>query len=146
MNKQKLYIVIVSVIGMLAAFMPWINVEAYRFSVQNVSGIQGDGKITLVLFAVACALCFIGNKQEKLSQQFTYGLWAVGVVNVIIFFVLIMNANSFSKSTFGLGSVNLAHGAYLTLLAAIGILVFSIEQLQMVAKVDNLLSRLTTKK
>lgn len=146
MNKQKLYILISSIVGILAALMPWLSVTAFRSVTQTVSGIDGDGKITLVLFAIACALCFVGNKQEKFSQQFVYGLWAVGGLNILIFLMLFSRAGEAAKSFYGFGSVSLGHGAFLTFLAAVAIILFSVEQLQLVSKVDSLIKQLTNKK
>lgn len=146
MNKQKLYILISSIVGILAALMPWVSVTAFRSVTQTVSGIDGDGKITLVLFAIACALCFVGNKQEKFSQQFVYGLWAVGGLNILIFLMLFSRAGEAAKSVYGFGSVGLGHGAFLTFLAALAIILFTVEQLQLVDKVDGLIKNKTGQK
>lgn len=140
MNKQRLYILVISVIGMLAAFMPWLSATALRSITRNFDGVMGDGKITLALFAVACALCFVGNKQEKFEKNFVYGLWAIGGINIIVFIVLLINANKATSAVAGFGSLSVSHGAYLTFLAAVGLIVFSVEQLQLVNKVDGMIS------
>lgn len=146
MNKQKLYILISSIVGILAAFMPWATVSAFRQSIYNAAGIAGDGKITLVLFGIICALCFVGNKQEKFTKQFEYGVIVLGILNIVVFIVLLINANEVVRRFGAFGNVSVAHGAYLTFLAALAVVLFAIEQLQLVNKVEDLIKNVTGKK
>lgn len=146
MNKQKLYILIISILGVLAALMPWINAVAFRSLVASAAGVQGTGRITLVLFAISCGLCFVGNKQEKFTRNFIYALWVIGGINIAVIIELLMNANKAARALGVFGTVNIAHGAYLTFLLAIGLIVFSIEQLQLVDKVDVMIQKITHKK
>ncbi|QTU82730.1 hypothetical protein J7S27_05525 [Carnobacteriaceae bacterium zg-C25] len=144
MNKQKLYITIFSVIGALSVFMPWASISSFGVS-QNFSGIDGDGKITLVLFIIACVLCLIGNKQEKLQKNFIYGIWAIGAVNIIVFLVLQTNAAKASSFTARFVSAGAGHGAYVMLICAVAIILFSIDKLQLTEKADNFIASIKDK-
>lgn len=139
MNKQRLYVSIVSIIGMLATLMPWISVSAFSMT-RNFAGTDGEGIIALFLFSVACALCFVGNKQEKFEKNFVYGLWAIGGLNIVIFLVVFSKAGEATRLMYGLGKMSLVHGAYLAFLVALAIILFTVEQLQLVNKVDSFIA------
>lgn len=62
MNKQRLAILITASLGGLATFMPWIKVPILG----SVSGTQGDGWITLLLFGVAIGLSLMNDRSKML--------------------------------------------------------------------------------
>lgn len=72
MNKQRLAILITAGLGGLATFMPWIKVPILG----SVSGTQGDGWITLILFGVAIALSLMNDR----SKMLVGGLRIVAVI------------------------------------------------------------------
>jgi hypothetical protein len=63
MNKQRLGILIVAVVGMLATFMPWVNVPI----IGSVDGTKGDGWITFVLFAIPLIICLLNDKSKSVK-------------------------------------------------------------------------------
>lgn len=147
MNKQRIYILISGIIGVLAAVMPWATINTFGQTIYSVAGIDGDGgKTTFVLFGIVCALCFVGNKQEKFTKQFEYGLWGLGGLNVFIFMTLLMNINDFGYGFGTFVNVSVAHGAYLTFLAALAIVLFSVEQIQLVDRIDGVINNFMGKK
>lgn len=146
MNKQRIYILISGIIGVLAAVMPWATINTFGQTIYSVAGIDGGGKTTFVLFGIVCALCFVGNKQEKFTKQFEYGLLGLGGLNVFIFMTVLMNVNDFGYGFGTFVNVSVAHGAYLTFLAALAIVLFSVEQIQLVDRVDGVINNFMGKK
>ena len=76
MNKQRLAILITAGLGGLATFMPWIKAPI----IGSVSGTQGDGWITLMLFAVAIVLSLMNDR----SKMLVGGLRLVAVIPPLI--------------------------------------------------------------
>jgi hypothetical protein len=95
-----------SIIGIVAAFLPWASITILGLTV-TVSGIEGDGFITLVLFAVSLALCFIGTRSEPLGKiKFICAVIGIACAAIALF------------SPIEIGGI-------LTLLAGISVCIFS---------------------
>jgi len=71
MEKKRKFILIVAVAGMVGTFLPWAS--AFGFT---VSGTEGDGWITLVLFAIGGAIAFFaGEKAEPIKKSLSTVVW-----------------------------------------------------------------------
>src|SRR5574344_1272090 len=71
MNNKNL-ITILSLIGAIGAFLPWISGP---FGL-TISGIEGDGVIVLILLGIVCAVNLF-LKEERAAK------WQVGVLVVL---------------------------------------------------------------
>lgn len=67
MNKQRLFILAASVLGIVSSFLPWIELPF-----GSVSGIKGDGWLTLILFLVPTIISVIGNRRANLTKMNLY--------------------------------------------------------------------------
>lgn len=108
--------------GILATFLPWVNAPI----VGSVSGTEGDGWITLLLFVVPLVLALRGDKMSFLTKRDSYIAAAAAVIAGIIGIFKILDVNkakdSLSSEGFGLfvsGSISVGFGLYLLVLAAI---------------------------
>lgn len=146
MNKQKLYILISSIIGVLSALMPWVAIHAFGQTVYSVPGINSGGATTMLCFGMVCFLCFVGNKQDKFTQQCEYGLWVLSGLNIFIFMTFLMKINDFGYDFGAFANVSAVHGSYLTFLASLAIILFSVEQIQLVDRVDGVIKNFMGKK
>ncbi len=91
MHAQRLGIAIAAFLGGAATFMPWAHLPI----VGTVDGTVGDGWITLVLFAVALAVSFYGDREQPISNwpqvtatvlpalAGTIGVWKIIQINGI---------------------------------------------------------------
>jgi hypothetical protein len=80
MDKKRKMILIVAVVGMIGTFLPWFSAFGY-----SVSGTEGDGWITLFLFAVGGALAFFaGDKAEPLGKGKLMGVWIPAAIAAFI--------------------------------------------------------------
>lgn len=114
MSKQRIVVLVVSIVGIVAAFLPWATIVLFGVSV-SASGIEGDGVITLILFAVAAILCFVGKRAEPLGKT-KFVCAGVGLVSVIV--------AAFALSEFS------GIGLFLTILAGIVLCVMSFVKLE----------------
>jgi len=122
MNKQRLAILIASGIGALATFMPWVKAPI----VGTISGVQGDGWFTLVLFAVPIVLSLMNDKTKKIEGSKLYCAVIPPVIAALVGIWKIIDFNSkmgdIGDNPFAqaLGaSVSIEFGLYLMVLAGI---------------------------
>jgi len=80
---KRIIALIVAVIGAIATFLPWATVKVSGFGesvTESVSGTEGDGWITLILFvAIAAVVIVSGIKDMKKDMP----IWAKAVAMVL---------------------------------------------------------------
>ena len=80
MEKKRKLILIIAVVGMIGTFLPWAS--AFGFT---VSGTEGDGWITLVLFAIGGAMAlFSGDRGQALGSGKLLAVWIPAALAAII--------------------------------------------------------------
>lgn len=132
MNKQKLYIMIISIIGMLSTLMPWVNANVFGSKIYTAAGVEGNGKFSLIIFGAVCALCVIGNKSEKIITQYLYSIWVLSAINIIIFIVWMNEIVNYRYS------LSAGHGVYVMLFSTVLIILLSIDNLKFIEKIENI--------
>jgi ABC-type phosphate transport system permease subunit len=124
MNKQRLTILIVAALGVLATFMPWIKAPL----VGTINGTSGDGWITLGLFVVPLVISLINDRTKALKGLPLYGAIIPGLIAGSIGLWKIVDFNS-KMSELGdnpfaqaLGaSITIEFGLYQVVLAGIAL-------------------------
>lgn len=125
MNKQKLVILIIAVIGMISVFLPWMHMPF----VGSVNGAHGWNLIVLALFAVPAVLTLVGERTERLSGNWLYAAIIPGLICSIKGIVAVVRVQSAMS---GAGednpfaelvsaSVSIGFGLILTIVAGIAI-------------------------
>lgn len=64
MHKQRLVLLICCLVGIVATFLPWVNVPFI-----SVSGTAGDGWFGLGAFAIGLIISLVGKTNESLSAE-----------------------------------------------------------------------------
>lgn len=94
---KRIIIIVSSIIGAIATFLPWVTATVSGFG-QNVSesvnGTEGDGYITLVIFAVIAVIALIGINKQALPM---WGKVAVTILSVICLIVAIVDMTNVSR-------------------------------------------------
>lgn len=132
MHKQKLTVLILSIIGMLCTFMPWVNIPL----VGALNGTQRDGWISPVLFSIPVLLCLLRDQSAPFNKLQGYGIASIGA---LIFFFTLYKIIGFSTGMAQIAqdnpfaeileqNVSIGFGLYLLLLtgAALPIAVFTL--------------------
>ncbi|MDR3241575.1 MAG: hypothetical protein LBT37_05335 [Lactobacillaceae bacterium] len=107
MNKEKITVLVIAVIGAFMTFMPWAKIGVLL----TVNGTDGDGWFTFLVFAVAIAILFIGDKKAELIVWQKNSIIAVGTINFLLAAFEIINIKSKlaqieqSKDIFGIGKM-----------------------------------------
>lgn len=108
MEKKRMLILIVAVIGMIGAFLPWYTI----FGSMNVSGTEDGGWLVLILFAAGGAIAFFtGDRMKPLEKKFLSGVW----IPAAIAFLLILTKIFRSRP-----GLSLSIGIWVVALAALG--------------------------
>lgn len=124
MNKQRLSILIVAGLGVLATFMPWVKAPI----IGSISGTKGDGWVTFFLFAVPLVLSLIKDRSKAIKGLQLYGAVVPGVLAAIIgiWKVIDFNAamsemddNPFAELL--AAGVSVEYGLYLVILAGLAL-------------------------
>lgn len=125
MNKQRLIILIIAIIGMLAVFMPWMNMPM----IGGVNGARGYGWFVLLVYAIPAALSLLNDRSQPLKGISLYGAIIPGLACSAIALWKIMEFNS-SMSLAGednllaealSSGISIGFGLYLVILAGIAI-------------------------
>ncbi len=113
-NKQRLYTLIASAVGVVSSFMPWAKVSLMGFS-QSAAGVSTFwGWILLAAYAVAGVLAFMGDRSQamdKMKRALTLVIGAGGVVLSVIYMIYLFSENLVSP----------AFGLYLSLLSGLAL-------------------------
>ena len=117
-HKQRLVILILAIIGVISAFLPWATTElsvwgaSYR---ESINGIQGDGMISFLAFIAAGVIAVLGNTKQTVTKDdiFKWGTVGAGGVAALIALIAMMNVSSvpFTSAGFGIFPSILAGGA-----------------------------------
>ncbi|MDX5321543.1 MAG: hypothetical protein LPK45_10480 [Bacteroidota bacterium] len=132
MHKQKLTVLILSIIGMLCTFMPWINIPL----VGALNGTQRDGWISLALFCIPVLLCLLWDQSVPLNKLQGFVVASLGA---LLFFFTLYKIIDFSTGMAQIAQdnpfaemleqkVSIGFGLYLLMLtgAALPIAVFTL--------------------
>lgn len=105
---KSIIALVAAAIGIIATFLPWVSAQAYGIVV-TARGTDGDGWISLILFAIIAVIALISIKKE-----FSTGIKiAITILGLLALFVVISKFSALSKD------LTLGIGVYLALIASI---------------------------
>ena len=124
MHKQRIIIIVIAALGILATFMPWVKAPI----IGSVNGTDGDGWITLVLFAVALVISLLGDRTQKIETKKMYIASLVSIIAAVVGILDIIDIKSSMEDIGGIFSgelnISVGYGLYLIVLAGIAIPVY----------------------
>jgi hypothetical protein len=121
MNRQRKYILIAAVAGIISVFLPWTSISVFGIS-QSTNGFHGWGVLAFLCFVVCGLLSLGGNQSTSLEKN----SWFISIVcgGAALLAVIIAAKSSSSEADGGLGLVDtsISAGIYMAIAAAAGIL------------------------
>ena len=116
MNKQRLAILIVAGLGVVATLLPWASISAFGFSA-SANGLQAGwwGYANLILFAGAGVLGFLGDRSAKVAGNTRTLIVVLGIAAAVLMFILSMKP--------GMG----AFGLWLAILSGIALPIVAVK-------------------
>lgn len=121
-EKNKLYVLIGSVVGIVATFIPWITASAFGAS-KSVSGFEGDGKFVSILFAVVVVLTLLGERGLELSKERRLISFILAAINMLIVFITLINIYSFDYGV--IANARPGFGIFATIVSSAVVMVFA---------------------
>lgn len=114
MNKQRKFILIAAVVGIISMFLPWVRISFFGIST-SANGMHGSGILVFLCFIGAGVVAFLGDQTKNLDKTFWFIALACGVLASLI---MVWNL----IDVMGGGMSFLSIGFYLAVLAAVAVL------------------------
>ncbi len=125
MNKNKLSILILSLVGIAAStVIPWFNIDAFGQK-QAVYGTAGDGVITAFLYAIPALVSLLGLKSESLGAGAFLGVLIPSIIALGVGGYDLYNATNATAKWSGIGfnpfgeGIVVGSGLYLVILSGL---------------------------
>lgn len=123
MNKQRLSILILSLIGASGTFLPWVSNPLMG----SIYGTDGDGMITLFLYLIPAILILIKDRSIDLKGGLLYTCITSSVLASIIGIYDLINFKSLQTSEMkDVMEMNIGPGLYVIAIAGLLLPIFSI--------------------
>jgi hypothetical protein len=115
MNKQRKFVLIAAVVGVISMFLPWVSISLLGFT-QSVNGMHGSGILVFLCFAASGIVAYLGDQTKNLDKT----MWLVTLIAgalatlIVIWYIIDVSGSAFGSF--------LGFGIYIAALAAIGVL------------------------
>lgn len=124
MNRQRVFLAICSLIGIVSVFLPWATVSAGLFGVsmsESTSGFRGGGVGVMVVFIFMLIISFAGNQTKPFGKSLWLVALALGFIACLLVVVNLMRTQDVGG--FGLVEAGRGAGIWIALVAAAGSLI-----------------------
>jgi hypothetical protein len=116
LNKQRKFVLIAAVVGIISIFLPWISVSGLGLSISE-NGLHSYGVMAFIGFIGAGVLTIMGDQTKPLDKTMWFVELIAGAI-ALIFTLLFMSTLSGEE---GMGA-GYGTGLWLSILASIGVL------------------------
>ena len=117
MNKQRKFVLIAAILGIISCFLPWVSVSVFGYS-SSVNGMHSWGLLAFVGFIGAGVAAFLGDQTKSMTQTYWFVALATGALAILGVLLYFLNV---SGSVGGLG-VSYGFGIFIAGAAAVGVL------------------------
>jgi len=112
MSKQRKFVLIAALVGVVATFLPWWSFSTFGYA-YSINGFHGLGILAFLCFVAAGVMAYMDDQTTNLNKtKWMATLIAGGIATLIILYYMVGSGSV--MSTLGLG-------IYLSALAALGI-------------------------
>ncbi len=125
LGKQRKFILIASVLGIISVFLPWVTISVFGMS-HSVNGFQGWGVAVFILFIVSLFVSLMGNQTEPLEGTNRLAAVVCGIVIMLCTLIGIKGAKTNLDGGLGLVDANVGMGFILSLICGFALVLFSI--------------------
>lgn len=115
LSKQRKFVGIAAVVGVIAMFLPWVSVSAMGIG-RSVNGLHDMGFLALLGYGGAIAAALVGKQDENMDKRMWMVALGSGAISLLITLYAILDINTASVG--GFVSVSYGIGIFLSLAAA----------------------------
>ena len=133
MHLQRILIVSLSFLGIIAVFLPWFSYN-YLFIDYKINGIEnlsvpgiernGNGWFIIGLFALCIILAVLKDLNKSIQQGYTVGILLASILASVIIIINLLTLDNQTDNFIGnlfKTKVDIEYGIYLILICGIGI-------------------------
>jgi hypothetical protein len=120
LNKQRKFILISAVIGIISIFLPWFSAGAFGFSV-HINGFHGWGILAFLCFIASIIIVLLGVQTQTLDKS----MWLAAIICGGLALLSVIITMLSSSGGFGFISAGFGFGIWMALAAAIGVTLFA---------------------
>jgi hypothetical protein len=125
MSKQRLFIIIAAVIGLISLFLPWKTVSAGMMGMnmaESTNGFRDVGIVVFLAFLAAGIISFLGDQTRPLERNMWFAVLGAGGA-ALLFTIIYMTKSG--GDALGIVEVGNGIGLWLALLCSIAVLAFA---------------------
>ena len=108
MSKQRKFILIAALAGVIGTFLPWVSLFGF-----SVNGLHGEGVIVFLCFIVCGIIALMGDQTQTLDQGLWVTCFIIAAIGGLLMLINFLRALDY-MSAFSIGF-------YLTLLASLAL-------------------------
>lgn len=116
MSKQRKFILICAVVGVISIFLPWWSISFGGFG-GSINGFHGVGVLVFIGFLGAAILSLVGDQTKTLDKTMWTVALVAGAVSLLFTIIFMLNL---SGDSFGIGGYGF--GLWIGLAASLGTL------------------------
>ncbi len=116
MKKSSLFIIVVSIVGIISAFLPWVAGSAYGIDI-SVTGMEVGAILSIIFYAIAIVVAIIPKIKGKGQNLTTLIVGLLGTAFILF--------KMFSGDSEGV-TITYHYGIYLALITSILLFVIGI--------------------
>ena len=120
MNKQRKFVLIAALAGVIACFLPWFSVSAFGYS-SSVNGMHSWGLLAFIGFIGAGVAAFLGDQTKTMTSTYWFVALACGALAVLGVLLYFLRISSYTGG-FGGASAGYGFGIFIAAAAAIAAL------------------------
>ena len=110
MNKQRRFVLLASITGVVSIFLPWVDT-----TFENFSGLRGVGIPILLCFVLSGIIAVTGNRSMHLNKNRWMVTLVTGCIAVLLTGILLFSKMNSIVNIFG-------YGLSMALIAACGVI------------------------
>ena len=118
MNKQRKFVLIAALVGIISCFLPWFTVSVFGYS-SSVNGMHSWGLLAFAGFIGAGVAAFLGDQTKTMASTYWFVALACGALAVLGVLLYFLRISSFGGEGYGAGY---GFGIFIGAAAAIGVL------------------------
>jgi len=124
MHRQRKFILIAAVLGIISVFLPWITISIFGLS-ESINGFHGWGILVLGVYIAAAVITCMGSQAQALEKNFWLLVIGCGVIALFAVIIEITSSSGGLGEVPGFADADFGIGVWLTIASSASIILFA---------------------